>query len=78
MRKYSPFYDEVDDGSRAGEGPVGGQKDGDVSGIQFARVGAKGRHQPLEGAGLDQSYPDRLPLQMGDLVVRVLPWGERV
>ena len=80
QEEHPPLYDEVDDGSCAGEGPVRGEKDGDVGGVQLARVGAERRHQPLEGAGLDETHPHRLPLQVRDLIVRVLPqawWGVR-
>jgi len=64
---------QLEDITRAGERPVRRQKDVYVGGLQLAVVVRQALHQPLHRARLQEAYPHRLPFQMRDFVVGVLP-----
>ncbi len=55
-----------------GEGPVGGEEDVDVGGLELAHVGGEALHQLLERARLDEADAHRLPLQVRDVVLVVI------
>ena len=60
-----------DAGGRA-ERAVRSEEDIHVSRFEFARIRCQAFNQFLQSAGLDQPDPDRLPLQMRYIVIRVL------
>ena len=70
--EFLPFQEQVEDLLGAGEGPVGGEEDVNVGRLEFADVGGEALHELLEGAGLDEAHPHRLPLQVRYVVVGLI------
>ena len=67
-----PLCEEVDDLFCWGKGPVGGEEHIDVGGLQLPSVAGQGLHQLLQGPRLHEPHSDRLPLQVGDVVLLVI------
>lgn len=49
--------------------PVCSEEHVDVSGLELSVVRGQRLDQPLDGAGLHEAYSNRLPLQVGDLII---------
>ena len=58
-----------------GKGPVGGEEDIDVGGLELPRVTGKGLDQLFQGPRLHEPHSDRLPLEVGDVVLLVIIHG---
>ena len=55
-----------------GKCPVGREEDIDVGGLELPRVAGQGLHKLLQGPRLHEPHSDRLPLEMGDVVLLVI------
>lgn len=69
---FVALQEQLENLSGGGEAPVSRQEHVDVGGFEFSVVGGEGLDQFLQRARLDEPDTDRLPFQVGDLVIWIL------